>query len=272
FYAESESEENPFGEPDPTDPNLNRKRAARPEPDESLPDDEPPGVAPVQKLPAVSLSQKLAGLAAPTGEQDLRASPSELLDSAMAAQAARRRKRMATIAVALGLVGVVGLAFAVRRMGGKGDTGPEARRDLRPDPAARTIDGALRKYEEPRRSDPPAPRPAPAPAPPPVAETTPATSPDGRQLEALEEEDITAYEPPDRSSAAFLTILSDMPATVTIDGFRVKKTTPLFKFPVEPGTRRITIEAIGTQERRTLELTFEKGKLQRLDERFRRPQ
>jgi hypothetical protein len=221
----------------------------------------------------VPLSERLAGLAPPSVELDLRGtvSPSQPeLDSFALAQAAQRRKRMAVVALVLAMVGAFSLVFALRRIGGKPTPGEVGRRTpdgQRPDPAVRTIDGALRKYEEPRHPEPPASKP-PAPAPPPATEASPA--PD-KQLAAVEEEDITAYEPPERDAAAFLTILSDMPATVTIDGFRVKKPTPLFKFPVEPGTRRITLESIATQERRTFELSFEKGKLRRVDERFRSP-
>jgi len=193
-----------------------------------------------------------------------------------------RRRQMLLGSIGLAAVGAVLLVFAVKRKGGapreanppspyvvrRTDNAP------RPDPALRTIGEALRKYA-PHDAESDAPshpksaeaRPSTEGTPEPAPDAPPTTTPAPQGLPAPD--DVTFDDPPDRRSAGFLTLMTDMPATVTVDGFKVRGTAPLFKYPVLPGKRRIGVETVATHERQFFETVFEKGKLRRMEVYFR---
>jgi serine/threonine-protein kinase len=75
-------------------------------------------------------------------------------------------------------------------------------------------------------------------------------------------------EPRPDANSAYLTLRTNLPARVIIDGTMINKRTPLMKYPVKAGTRHIVLEAIGTKERITFELRFERGKHQTLEQKF----
>ncbi len=71
------------------------------------------------------------------------------------------------------------------------------------------------------------------------------------------------------SDSAFLSIRSNMPARVYVDGDLVGRRTPLMKFPVKPGDRTITVEAVATKERAEFSMRFEKGQHRTIDQMFK---
>ncbi len=68
--------------------------------------------------------------------------------------------------------------------------------------------------------------------------------------------------------SGYLTILSDEPALISIDGVRLSRRTPLTRYPVSPGTRKILLESVATKERREFSLMVERGQLRTVEERF----
>jgi serine/threonine-protein kinase len=77
-----------------------------------------------------------------------------------------------------------------------------------------------------------------------------------------------ADDPKPDPSSAFLTLRTNLPARVIIDGTVLSRRTPLTKYPVKAGTRHIVLEAIGTKERVEFDMRFERGKLQTLEQKF----
>ncbi|MHB8874573.1 MAG: serine/threonine protein kinase [Myxococcaceae bacterium] len=73
---------------------------------------------------------------------------------------------------------------------------------------------------------------------------------------------------PPKRGAGFLSLSTDTPATVFIDGQRVRKGTPLKRYPVAPGSTRITLVAGSTGARREFTLRVAKGQWVKLEERF----
>jgi serine/threonine-protein kinase len=78
------------------------------------------------------------------------------------------------------------------------------------------------------------------------------------------------HRPVPKERAAFLSLSSDVAAVVYIDDLRVKKKTPLVRYPVEPGLRHILLET-ATGERKAFDVELQKGQLKKLDERFKAP-
>jgi eukaryotic-like serine/threonine-protein kinase len=143
---------------------------------------------------------------------------------------AKKRWRMAAIAAGVLLLG--GLAFAgAAKFSGSSRKG-KARPD--PEPVVNAIDSAM-KYADP------------APPPPP----------------RLQEEKAPA------AGQGYLTIESDVPAVVFIDGTRIKRT-PLRKHAVAAGARKIALVNVKTGERREFKLTIEPGKVKKLEEQFKK--
>jgi serine/threonine-protein kinase len=70
------------------------------------------------------------------------------------------------------------------------------------------------------------------------------------------------------ANSAFLSLRTNVPARVIIDGTVLGKRTPLTRHPVKPGTRHIVLEAIGTKERVEFDYRFERGKHQSLEQTF----
>lgn len=57
----------------------------------------------------------------------------------------------------------------------------------------------------------------------------------------------------------FLSLSTDVPAAVFIDGVRVTHPTPLVRFPVRAGVRRVELRALRARSRKTLSLSFREG-------------
>jgi hypothetical protein len=121
---------------------------------------------------------------------------------------------------------------------------PEARPAEEPDPRESAISGAVNQYGMP------APQPKP---------------PTGTGSE--EREDAAETPPPDASSA-FVTLRTNLPARVLIDGEPIRKRAPLTKYPVKPGNRSFTLEAQGSKERVEFSLRFERGQHRVVDQKF----
>ena len=86
---------------------------------------------------------------------------------------------------------------------------------------------------------------------------------------------ITAEDPPkaptrepSRANVAYLSISSNVPAAVYIDGRKVAKRTPLRRFKVAPGERTIVLRSLRTKERRQWTANFERGKERKFYEKF----
>lgn len=168
---------------------------------------------------------------------------------------ATRRKRLLFIAGGIALVGLFMFAVAAWRLG----LGPVHEPGVpRYDPNAPAPNGTP---ANPSALKPIAPPP---PAPPPT--------PGARDIEDGDAEEETA-EPglPPRNQRAFLTLRTNLPATVYIDGAKVRRTTPLVNHPVRVGTRDIRVVAIATGEQKDFQLRFSRGQHQKLDEQFQPP-
>lgn len=187
---------------------------------------------------------------------------------------AKRRKRMLMVALGLAFIGAFSFALAIRRYGtGKRGVVPEApagpgNASEPYDPAYQTVNGALKKYfrtEEEGKEPPPLPqRPVPT-----FEAPGPALTPPQKAEAANDPDDSHFHRPPPRDRAAFLSLTSDIPAIVYIDDQRVKRRTPLLKYPVQPGVRKVVLESVESGDRRNLELAFEKGKLRKVEQKFR---
>lgn len=191
----------------------------------------------------------------------------------------QRRKRMLLFALALAFVGAFSFALAIRRYGARRTAteiappprgAPAAAETY--DPAYQTVNGALKKYFRTDEEQPPVPAPeqsAPNLAQPPAVPNFQPPPPTGAPVRPPPAAADAFHKPPSKDRAAFLTISSDVPAIVYIDDLRVKKRTPLVRYPVQPGQRRIVLEAVDSGERKNLQVSLEKGKLRKLEERFR---
>lgn len=165
--------------------------------------------------------------------------------------ATRRRGKMVAVAGVIALVGLFSFAIAAWRLGGQpgGEGAPVA-----PDPAAE----AQATGQGP--TDPvPVPQP---PAPPVPARTEPARQ--AAAQDAPEEEDVPEARPPPKSQRAYVTITTNVPARVYIDGERVNRRTPLSRFPIKAGTRLIRLVSISTGEPQEMELRFTRGQHRKL--------
>ena len=173
--------------------------------------------------------------------------------------AATRRKRLRVLAAGIAAVGLFIFAVAAWRLG------------LDPVPSQ-----SFPQY------DPNAPAQA-TPTPPertttstgarPITPPPPAPAASGASQDVEDQQDDGAEdgaEPavPPKAQRAFLTLRTNLPARVYIDGVRVRRTTPLLNFPVRAGTRDIRVVALSTGERKDFQLRFSRGQHQKLDEQF----
>jgi len=160
---------------------------------------------------------------------------------------ARRRHKALGLALAIATVGFFSFALAVWQL--EGSTPPPAPPPPPAivDPRASAISGAVDQYGAPVK--PPEPPRVPT-----------ATLPDER--------DEGADTPRPDASSAFITLKTNVPARVIIDGVAIPKRTPLLKYPVKAGTRNFTLEAQGTKERVDFSLRFERGQHRTIDQRF----
>jgi hypothetical protein len=78
--------------------------------------------------------------------------------------------------------------------------------------------------------------------------------------------DVPEAKLPPKSQRAYITITSNVPARVYIDGTRVGRSTPLSRVPIRAGTRHITLVSVATGERKELDLRFTKGQHRKLVE------
>lgn len=163
-------------------------------------------------------------------------------------------RRTAAMAVVGGLVVVGVLAFltAAWQLNAPEPPAVEPVQAAEPplDPKATAVSGPLQEFLEKQQAQE---------ARPPRAAESPRPKP------ATSAERATASAPKD---SAFLTLRTNIPARVSIDGERVNQRTPLKRFPVKPGSRTILVEAIGTSERRQFSLRFEEGQHRVLEETF----
>ncbi|WP_375745119.1 protein kinase [Corallococcus interemptor] len=174
-----------------------------------------------------------------------------------AVDAGTRRKRLLFIAGGIALVGLFMFAVAAWRLGLEPVQEPELPRY---DPNAPVANGT----QTPANPSALKPITPPPPAPPP--------NPGARDIEDEEAAEDTA-EPavPPKNQRAFLTLRTNLPANVFIDGAKVRRATPLVNHPVRVGTRDIRVVAISTGEQKDFQLRFSRGQHQKLDEQFQPP-
>ncbi|MBN9685461.1 MULTISPECIES: serine/threonine protein kinase [unclassified Corallococcus] len=169
-----------------------------------------------------------------------------------AVDAGTRRKRLLFIAGGIALVGLFMFAVAAWRLGLEPVKEPELPRYDPNAPAPPANPSALKPIAPP----PPAPPP----------------NPGARDIED-EDADEDAAEPgvPPKNQRAFLTLRTNLPANVFIDGAKVRRATPLLNYPVRVGTRDIRVVAISTGEQKDFQLRFSRGQHQKLEEQFQPP-
>jgi serine/threonine-protein kinase len=163
---------------------------------------------------------------------------------------AQRRRRMRAVAVALALVGAVCFAlgawhFSQRPRGAV-------------DPKVSAVSAAVLQDKVHKAPPPPPPRPPPRqerPAEPKAPEYGLHEEPGGEESSR-------------KGSGAWLSLKVNVPARASIDGVPVKRTLPLVRYPVKPGTRRIVVETLATSQREEFELRFERGQHRKLEQRF----
>lgn len=165
----------------------------------------------------------------------------------------RRRGRMGAIAGVLALVGVFSFAVAAWKLGGQ----PETPAPVDPAPAAEApVPEAAQGPTEPVPIQPPTTNSAPTePVRHAVAEEA---------APAAEDEDLPEAKLPPKSQRAYLTISSNAPARVYIDGERVGRQAPLSRLPIKAGTRLIRLVSITTGEAQDSELRFARGQHRKL--------
>jgi serine/threonine-protein kinase len=153
---------------------------------------------------------------------------------------ARRRQGALGVALAIAVVGIFSFSIAVWRFH---DPPPQPQAEAAvegPDPRESAISGAVNQYGVKQ------PQPQP------------------------EREDVAEAPVPDANSA-FITLRTNMPARVLIDGEPIRKRTPLTKYPVKPGNRSFTLEPQGSKERVEFSLRFERGQHRIVDQKFESP-
>ncbi|RKH84723.1 serine/threonine protein kinase [Corallococcus sp. AB045] len=172
-----------------------------------------------------------------------------------AVDAGTRRKRLLFIAGGIALVGLFMFAVAAWRLGLEPVREPELPRY---DPNAPSANGTPANPSALKPITPPPPAPPP--------------NPGARDIEDEDAEEETA-EPgvPPKNQRAFLTLRTNLPANVFIDGAKVRRATPLVNYPVRMGTRDIRVVAISTGEQKDFQLRFSRGQHQKLDEQFQPP-
>jgi serine/threonine protein kinase len=164
---------------------------------------------------------------------------------------ARQRQRALWVALAIATVGIFSFSIAVWQL----IPVPPRTQQLPPnapfeqsDPRESAISGAVNQYGVPRPQQPKPP-----------ANTVP------------DEREDTAETPPPDANSAFITLRTNMPARVLIDGEPIRKRAPLTKYPVKPGNRSIILEAQGSKERVEFNLRFERGQHRIVDQKFESP-
>jgi hypothetical protein len=70
-----------------------------------------------------------------------------------------------------------------------------------------------------------------------------------------------------RRAVGFLSVTSDVPANVFVDGRRLAQT-PVVRHALKPGAHRIVVVAVRTKERRVREHTVRRGQHLEVEEHF----
>ena len=165
---------------------------------------------------------------------------------------ARQRQRALWVALTIATVGIFSFSIAVWQLipvPPRTQQQPPKGTANQPDPRESAVSGAVNQYGVPRPPQQPKPPPAIVPD---------------------EREDGAETPLPDANSA-FITLRTNMPARVLIDGEPIRKRAPLTKYPVKPGTRSIILEAQGSKERVEFNLRFERGQHRIVDQKFESP-
>ncbi|MCP3142165.1 serine/threonine-protein kinase [Pyxidicoccus xibeiensis] len=157
-----------------------------------------------------------------------------------------RRGKMVAIAGAIALVGLVSFAIAAWKLGGASGAETEAPVEEAPDP------DLVAGPPPPTPILPPPPRLPPAAVP----ERSAAASEAPRDVP---EDDLPEAKVPPKSQRAYVTITTNVPARVYIDGTRVNRRTPLSRYPIQSGTRIIRLVSVATGEPHEVELRFTRG-------------
>ncbi|AKQ66313.1 hypothetical protein A176_003225 [Myxococcus hansupus] len=97
--------------------------------------------------------------------------------------------------------------------------------------------------------------------PPSTRPSSPAAAPAPR---APVEDDAPEPKLPPKSQRAFVTITTNVPAHVYIDGARVHRRTPLTRYPIKAGTRHIKLVSVATGEPMELDLRLKRGQHQKV--------
>lgn len=155
-------------------------------------------------------------------------------------QRALLQQKMILAAVAVAIVGLASFGYAIWRFKDKPPKPPSVQMA---DPTA--LDEELRKKPPPppKRDDPPAK----------IADKNP---------------DDDVYKAPVMKELGYLTISSNMPAYVYVDGTKLKGKTPIKRYAVQPGSRMIMLESISTGERKKFKLSVAKGQDLKIVESF----
>ncbi|GHG96137.1 serine/threonine-protein kinase [Comamonas sp. JC664] len=115
--------------------------------------------------------------------------------------------------------------------------------------------------EVPVAEAPVGPPPAVPILPPPAARPPAPAAPAPR---AQEEDAAPEPKLPPKSQRAFVTISTNVPAHVYIDGARVSRRTPLTRYPIKAGTRHIKLVSVATGEPKELDLRLKRGQHQKV--------
>ncbi|NTX56331.1 hypothetical protein HR086_34055 [Myxococcus sp. CA039A] len=102
---------------------------------------------------------------------------------------------------------------------------------------------------------PPDPTPIPRPAPPPKAAAVRAPEP----REEVEEQVVALNKPPVRVRG-FLSIETNIPAKVFLDGDLISRSTPVRRYPVRVGSYEVMMIALSTGEMKKMSVRILKGK------------
>ncbi len=166
---------------------------------------------------------------------------------------ARRQRHALGLAAAIAVVGIFAFTLAVWEFQGPPPQAPAPKPDkAMPDPRASAISGAVEQYG----AHPQPPKPAPKPESPKPAASAP-------------EEREEGVEPPrPDANSAFVTVRTNIPARVLIDGVLQRKRAPLTKYPVKPGNRSFTLEALSTKQHFDFNLRFERGEHRVIEQKF----
>jgi len=154
--------------------------------------------------------------------------------------AARRNRRFLLTVSGLSLLGALCFAAAIWKL--NSSRGRAAQTDVH------TVS------PPPAQAQPPKPPPPPRPAVAPVKKVAPPAA-------------ITWDDPPSRRQAGYLNVRSNVPAYVYIDGARVRQHTPLRRYRVRPGHRKVVVEAISTGDRHEFTVVIVRGRTRAVEDR-----